>query len=286
MKYSGFVENAIKQKYAYKFKSFMFSISSVIFMLIQYYLWKAIFESNGGMLYNIGLKQYISYIGMGLVVENITLCPQDLVVGEEVKSGSVAINLLKPFSYGKMVFARHIGEKVGELVSLIPVFLLIVLGTGVNYVSCVTFLQFLLSLFLALIIAFLACYFTGLMAFWATNCWGLHFLRKSLTFLFSGHVIAIEMLFQAAKSDMTNIPLPLISKELAKGFFCILGHISYLLPFQTMYYTPTAIYTGIISGHKKVLLHILLQVFWIIFMLLLISFIWKKAQDKITILGG
>lgn len=285
-KYSGFIENSLKQKFAYKFKTFIFSISSLIFMLIQYYLWKAIFDSNHGTLYNYGFKQYIAYIGIGLLVENLTLCPQDLAVGEEVKSGSVAINLLKPFSYRRMVFARHIGEKLGDLVSLVPILLVVVLGTGVNAASGLTIIEFLISLLLAFILSFLSCYLTGILAFWVTNCWGLHYLRKSLTFLFSGHVIAIGILFQVSRSQVNNNPVSFLGEEFTKHFFGLLGHLSYCLPFQAMYYSPSAIYTGMISGQQQIWLHIALQLFWVVFLLFLTSFIWKKAQDKITILGG
>lgn len=286
MKYTGFFQNAIKQKYAYRFKALVFSISPLIFMLIQYYLWKAIFESNNGNLFNISMTQYLSYVGVGLIVENVTLCQQDLLVGDEVKSGNVAISLLKPLNYGAMVFSRHLGEKAGELLSLIPVFLFIIFGIGINMVSNVVLLEFFISLILAFIIMFFLCYMTGLLAFWATNCWGLHFLRKSLTFVFSGQAIAVGMYFAVGKSDIINLPFSFISAEFIKHLFLVLGYISYSLPFQAMYYTPSGIYTGIINGQQEILIHMFVQLLWIIFLLFVIKLIWKKAEKRIAILGG
>ncbi|MCB2295714.1 ABC-2 family transporter protein [Clostridium algoriphilum] len=286
IKYSGFFQNAIKQKYAYKFKVLVFSISPLIFMLIQYYLWKAIFESNNGILFNVSMVQYLSYVGIGLIVENVTLCQQDLLVGEEVKSGNVAMSLLKPLNYGAMVFARHLGDKIGELISIVPVFLFVILRISINTVSIVVLLEFLISLILAFVIMFFLCYITGLLAFWATNCWGLHFLRKSLSFVFSGQAIAIEMYFMVGKSNITYLPFSFLSAEFIKQLFQALGYISYCLPFQAMYYTPSGIYTGIISGQQNILIHMFLQLIWIIFMMFIIKLIWKKAEKRISILGG
>lgn len=285
-KYSGFFENSIKQRFAYKFKAMAFSASSIIFMLIQYYLWRSIFESNGGTLYTIGIHQYLAYIGVGLLIENLIFCPQDLLVGDEIRTGNVAMNLLKPFSYRMMVFARHLGEKVGDLVSLIPVFLTVVIVTGLRFAPALLMVQFSLSLILAFVIAFFICYLTGIIGFWATNIWGLHFLRKSLTFLFSGHVVAVCIFFQVANSSTLTVPLPFITPEFIQGFFKVLGSIAYILPFQATYFTPAGIYTGLIQGQQEILYHILLQIFWVIFLYLLTSFVWNKAQKRITILGG
>jgi ABC-2 type transport system permease protein len=255
-------------------------------MLIQYYLWRAIFESNNGHLFNITMSQYLSYVGIGLIIEHTTLSQQDLAVGEEVRSGSLAINLLKPFNYGLMVFARHVGDKVGEFVSLIPVILFIILGTGLNQVSPIVLLEFFVSLIFAFVIMFLACYITGLFAFWATNYWGLHFLRKSLTFVFSGHAVAIGLLLEVSRGSIEYIPIPFVSAEFIKSMFGFIGHLAYLLPFQAMYYTPASIYTGMVSGQKDILAHMVLQIIWIVVMLLLAKFVWNKGQKKIAILGG
>jgi ABC-2 type transport system permease protein len=196
----------------------------------------------------------------------------------------VAMSLLKPFNYGWMVFARHVGEKIGELVSLIPVFILVFILIDINFSSMINILLFCLSLPLSFVIMFSVCYLTGLLAFWTTNSWGLHFLRKSLTFLFSGHAIAIGLFLNAANTSTLSIFN--IHPDIIRTFFKIFGYLAYILPFQAMYYTPTGIFSGIIGGTAYKLLHITIQVVWILIMLFVIKFTWKKAQQKISIYGG
>ena len=285
-KYTGFVENAFKVEYAYKFRALIWSISSLIFMFIQYYLWKAIFTSNGGVLYDITVKQYIAYIGIGLIVYNLTSCFQDLRIAEEVKSGNISVNLLKPFSYRRMVLARHIGGKFGSFISQIPMIIIVAFFLRVNNVSGVIWLEFLLSIVLSFILIFLLCYFVGVLTLWFTNYWGLHVLRTSIASIFSGQVVAIDLFRQIGRQGVTSFPIPFISPEFIQSFFRFLGYAAYALPFQAMYYTPVGIYTGMIKGQGAILLHLLLQVFWIVFLYLLSDLEWKHVQKKITILGG
>ena len=66
----------------------------------------------------------------------------------------------------------------------------------------------------------------------------------------------------------------------------VFGYISYCLPFQAMYYTPSGIYTGIINGQQEILIYMLVQLLWITFLLFVIKLMWKKAEKRIAILGG
>ncbi|MCX7922999.1 MAG: ABC-2 family transporter protein [Clostridia bacterium] len=285
-KYWAFGENSIKEQYAYKLRSFIWTVFFTLNMLIQYFVWKAVFESNNGVFYNISLKQYISYIGIGLIVTTLSLSYQYLFIAGEVRNGNVAMSLIKPISFNRLVFAKHVGWKVGELINLIPIVIIVFFVTGANTVSPLVFFEFALSVVFAFIISYLFSYLLGILTFWITNYWGLHLLRLSLSIIFSGQVIAIPIYFKIGEGGMTSIPIPFLSSDFVAVFFKMLGFISYILPFQTMYFTPTGIYTGLISGEQQVFFHLFLQAFWIVFLYLLIKFVWKKVQNDITILGG
>ena len=50
-KYSAFTTNALKEKYTYRFKALMWSLSTLFNMLVQYYLWRSVYEEvNGNFL--------------------------------------------------------------------------------------------------------------------------------------------------------------------------------------------------------------------------------------------
>ena len=69
----------------------------------------------------------------------------------------------------------------------------------------------------------------------------------------------------ANNSGIKNVPFDFIPVWLIENTFLAIAYISYLLPFQAMFYTPSAIYTGLIVGTNNILLHIGVQLFWILF---------------------
>lgn len=285
-KYLAFTQNAIKEMYAYKFRAFISVIGDFVFLFVEYFLWKAIFEANGGSFYNIKLEQYITYIVIGLLVSRLTRCNIDFDIAQEVKNGNVVMNLLKPYSYLKMNFSKHIGYTIGGLFNLIPVLIAVFIMTGFKNLESINVVYFLISLVFAFAIGFLFSMFIGLLAFWLTNIWGLNLFKWNLIAIFSGQMIAINFFFKIGESGFANMPISFIPPQIIQGLFRAMGYIAYLLPFQAMAYTPSAIYTGMISGNGNVLSHIGLQIFWVITMTALIKTMWGRAQSKLTIMGG
>lgn len=285
-KYMAFTQNAIKEMYAYKFRALISVVGDFVFLFVEYFLWKAIFEANGGKFYNVKLEQYITYIVIGLLVSRLTRCNIDFDIASEVKNGNIIMNLLKPYSYLKMNFSKHIGYTIGGLFNLIPVFITIYLLTGFKNLNYAIIIYFAISLVFAFAIGFLFSMFIGLLAFWLTNIWGLNLFKWNLIAIFSGQMIAINFFFEIGASGFANVPISFISPEILQGFFTSMGYIAYLLPFQAMAYTPSAIYTGMISGSTNVISHIALQMFWVVAMMALVKTMWNRAQLKLTVMGG
>lgn len=285
-KYFGFTSNAIKEMYAYKFRAMIWVLYDFVFLFVEYFLWKAIFEANGGNMYDITLKQYIGYIVIGLLVAKITRCNIDFDISSEVKNGNIVMNLLKPYSYLKMNFAKHIGYTIGSAFTFVPVLIMVYLLAGFPEISMGTAIVFFISLGFAFVIGFLFSLIIGMLAFWLTNIWGLNLFKWNLVALFSGQMIAINMLFKFGENGLPNTPLIFLSSEAMQMFFKAMGYIAYMLPFQSVFYTPSAIYSGMIGGGREVAIHIAIQIFWVIFMTAVIKLMWKRAQAKLTIMGG
>lgn len=117
--------------------------------------------------------------------------------------------------------------------------------------------------------------------------WGVQFLVGSLSGIFSGQMLAINFYTKLGKEATTLASvLPLLDYDKLTVFFRDLGIMAYCLPFQSMYYTPISILTGIIDTPEKIIFNIMLQVMWLIVLNLIADIMWKVAQKKITILGG
>lgn len=287
-KYEAFAFNALKEKYAYRFKSVMWSLSTLFNMLVQYFLWKTIYaESSGAAFMGIEEKKYMIYISFGVVFYNITSCMENMIIAEDIKSGNIAMNLCKPISYKTMVFFRHIGGKLGEIFGLIPLIFVAVLLSGSAICIDIKMIFSIISIIIAFFLAFTFSYIIGLITFWTTNYWGIQFLANSIMGLFSGQLVSISFYKEIGKGLINfNTGIQIFQNPIFTDFFWILGKIAYMLPFQSMYYTPMSIFSGIISEPKKIVGHILLQCLWLLILTIVSHIMWKKAQKRISILGG
>lgn len=285
-KYNAFTLNALKEKYAYRFKAIMWSLSMLFNMLVQYYLWKAVYNETNGSFMGVSQENYLAYISFGVVFYNITSCMENMNMAEDIKSGNIAMNLSKPINYKMMVFFRHVGTKLGEAIGLIPLILVAFLLTN-NTIITSDMNAFLLSTILAFLLMFTFSYIVGLVTFWTTNYWGVQFFTNSIMGLFSGQLVSIGFFVEIGKGiENINSNWSFFQKPIVTLFFNVLGKTAYCLPFQGMYYTPMSILSGIINEPHDIAVHIILQMFWLIVLNIISCILWKKAQNKIAIYGG
>lgn len=287
-KYTGFVSNSLKTVLAYRFGALIWMIFPVVFMLIQYFLWTGIFDSAGGTLYSIKLSQYLTYIGIGYITIRFASCGREGMISNELKNGNVATALTKPYDYITMNFFQHLGQRLAFGIQSIPMVVMIILIAQIPLQSLPYIGYYLVSLIFAFALNFLFSVFIGSIAFWIVNVWGLFLLRGGLRMLFSGEIIAITFFFKIAEEGVKiqNFPLHSLDTAGVKAIFHALGVIAYCLPFQAMYNTPSAIYSGMFASDREVLLHLGLQVLWIVFFLVINKLLWKKALNRVTIFGG
>lgn len=286
-KYSIFASNALKQKYAYRFKAVMWSLSTLFNMLVQYYLWKSVYEEINGVFLGVSQTNYLVYICFGVVFYNITSCMENMNIAEDIKSGNIAMNLCKPINYKIMVFFRHIGAKAGEIIGLIPLIAVAFFLTGNALLHVANLGVFIISTVLAFLLIFTFSYIIGLVTFWTTNYWGVQFFTNSIMGLFSGQLVAINFYLEiGAGLQNVNSNWEFFHNPAVIAFFNTLGTLAYCLPFQSMYYTPMSILSGIINKPKEIIMHIFLQLFWLLILNGIVYSMWKRAQKKITIYGG
>jgi ABC-2 type transport system permease protein len=285
-RYLGFTLNAVQSFWTYRFRMLIWIVFDFVVLGVQYFLWTAIFASTGGNLFGIGLPQYLSYVGLGLLIGRITGTDLDGNVAQDIKRGDIAMGLIKPVSYFGMVAAQRLGGTVGSLVAMLPVTLVIAFFIGFPPVPPGIAAAGVLSIVLSYVLVTIFSFLLGILAFWITNYWGLFLFKQHIIALFSGEVIALNLLFQFGSQGIPNFPIPGVAEGTMKALFTGLGIVSYCLPFQAMSYTPSAILTGMIVGPGAVAGHLALQGFWILALGLLTAWAWGRAQRRVTILGG
>lgn len=265
--YIPFAKSEIQRSLAYRL-SFIGSILwNILQIIIACYLWTAIFSSTSAKVMNGFTKnEMIVYIIISSLTAMTIGNGIEWVVGSEVQSGEIAINLIRPISYQARLLSQALGRVLWQSITI---FFPIWIGMlAYNYFllgqlppNILTILTYFLSLIFSFIIWFLFNFCFGLMAFYVTYMWGLNMFKNAIVKFISGSIIPIVF-------------FPVWFQKIIMFF-----------PFASTNYTPVMIYLNKYNslGTLKVLC---IQILWIILLYFCSELFWRKAIRKLTIMGG
>lgn len=284
-RYGGFTLNIIQATWVYRFRLLIWVLYDFVVLGVQYFLWSAIFSASGGSLFGVGAAQYLSYVGVGLMIGRVIACDNDGEVAQLIKQGDIAQQLVRPLTFFVTMAATQVGKTVGSLIAMVPISVVVVLFIGLPSVEPWIAAAGVLAVLQAYVLVTIFAFLLGILAFWITNYWGLFLFKQHIIALFSGEVIALNLLHKFATEGVPQLPIPGLDAGAMQAVFQTLWVVSYCLPFQAMSFTPSGIFTGMI-GPEAVGLHLALQTLWIVLLGALTAWVWSRAQHRITILGG
>ena len=258
-------KNTFQESFTYRRNTIAGMLATFLTLWFRLIVWQVLYRENGTdelmgrtlpdmLTYTIITTIVAMFTGAGRVAE---------LVEERMKSGEIALDLLRPTSARMMLVARTWGDKTLEIVSdIIPLAIGIVIAGGMLLPRSFShsmlfllslFLGYLINLMFALVVACLAFYFVPVV----TLNWFLMFFVVAM----SGTLIPLWML---------------------PGW---LRAIALALPFQAANYVPASIYLGTmdISALPGT---IGVQLLWIVGLWLLQFAMWRRGMRRITLHGG
>lgn len=265
--YFPFSKSIIQSNMTYKLNFIMSICGGVIKTIVTYYLWKAIFKSSSQSTLNgFTLDDMVMYIIVSFITSRLITNSIDFQIGEEVKQGSIAMNLIKPIDYHAKLFFEALGKLLQELLFFVlPMGTFIILikyaTIGHQPLSLLSLLLYFVSMFLSFCILFLINVSFGLIAFYTTNIWGVTYIKFAITRFLSGELIPIVF-------------FPFWVQNILK-----------FMPFTSLNYSPVMICLGKM-GLKQNINLLLLQIVWIALLFISSRWVWHKAIRRLTILGG
>lgn len=250
----------------YRMASVTALTTQLIWGLMECLAYKAIAEASGGNL-PMEYSSIVTYIWLKqalLALFHTWASDNDLFA--MIANGNISYELCRPVSIYSMWFSRVSGARIAEaIMRCIPVLLCAFLMPKpykmTPPVNGVSFLLFLVTLFLALgititfiMLVFMLCFFTISPQGWRMV------LTGAVDFL-SGNII----------------PLPFFPKK-----YLFLVEMS---PFAYMQNVPFRIYSGDLAG-GEIYQCILRQIFWLVTLMLLGVVLWKQAEKRVVVQGG
>ena len=266
-KYLPFIRAGVQSAVAYRTDFFFHIIGSILACFIMYFLWRAVFlSSNQAVLEGFTQNNMVMYIFVSFFSEFMIGCECHWNIATEINDGSIAMRILKPVSFNMTYLFQDIGFKIATVL-----FMFIPLVGGIEiyrtYISgtvqfnILSFSIYFFSVILAYLINFYFSICFGFTAFVLKYFWGTNILKICIVRFLSGAMVPLAFF--------------------PSGFRNVLE----VLPFASLSYTPVMIYSGLYTSRQTVL-HIGLQIFWLVFFYLLSKMIWSVVIKRLCVQGG
>lgn len=247
---------------AYRLNYFSGILTYVIYIGGYYFLWSAVYgerEVLGGMT----AVQMSTYLAVSWMTRSFYFNYLDREIAEEIKTGLVAIQFIRPYNYLFSKLTGAFGEGLFRLLFwMLPGMLIAVWLFPVQLpIAAATYGLWALAGLLAFFVNALLNSAFGLITFFLQNAQGLRWAKGLATDLLSGLFLPLHFF---------------------PGWFQVVVE---WLPFQAIAYLPSMIFTGNLQG-ADAWGAIGLQLAWILILALLNALLWRRARRYLVVQGG
>lgn len=261
LKYGAITQTNLQNQLAYVWDALGRAVFIILIMFIFVQLWTAVYESQGAeVIAGLTLADTIWYF---LIAEMIELGKfrHDQRISEEVKDGSIAYTLSRPYNYLAYHFFNGLGESVVKMVLIFFLGMpIVLLNAGLPSLTLQSLPAILLVLFLALVLDFCMASSIGLLAFVTEDTFSFRLIYQKLMFILGGLLIPLDF-------------LPAWLQRIAR-----------LLPFSQVTYAPAKLF---VAFEWQLFLNTLaLQTFWIAVMGSLLFLQYRWATRRLVVNGG
>lgn len=245
---------------------FLFSFfGALIPIVIQYFLWTAIFEHSGqSVVYGYTYVQIITYTILAGIISKLIVSGVEFEIAEDIKNGKLNKFIVQPIGYLPYRIFMYLGNKfIYVFITLaILLFILTILNSyfALN-IQWERIMLFFPILCLSIILNFLVYYSISAIAFWLVEIWHFFYATSFVVTILSGGVF----------------PLDIFGETVVK--------ISNFLPFKYIIFFPTNVLNGKLPLNE-VMDGLWMQVIWVMIMFVVSKIIWSFGYKKYTAVGG
>jgi ABC-2 type transport system permease protein len=264
-KYSKAFELGFETALEYRVNFLISLISAAYPIMIQTFLWTAIFNSSSEpVVYGYTYSQMIAYTFMAGLVARIVRTGFEYEIMDDVKSGRFSKFLVQPLGYFPYRLCSYFGQKLPGQVMILIILVLVLVGLtafGMLTLEVGRVLAFVVTLILAVTLNFLIFYCFSAVAFWIVEIGFLFEGIRIVTVLLSGGIFPLDV------------------------FGDTFMRINNFLPFKYTVSYPINVLNGKV-GVEELLVGLLVQVLWIGGCLLLAKVLWTEGGKRYVAVGG
>ncbi len=256
----------IMESLQYRLGTAVTLFANLIYLVLVYFLWKAIYASAGTDVVNgMTFTDTMIYLILATALFNFLEMFVVWDMSRSIQSGKIILDLLKPMNFREYTFWSYSGSHVVLFaLTFVPTFLVVLIVTNGAIPMGVNLLWFVIATVLALIVNFSMEMIVATICLYTESTWGINIVKETIVLLLSG----------------ASIPLAFFPETFRK--------VVDLLPFRAVYDIPLTILlqkNG--SDSLEGLLPMFgLQLLWAVILTLAGTLFWNYSVRKITVNGG
>jgi ABC-2 type transport system permease protein len=264
--YIPFTKGVMQTYAAYQMNFYLYVLGDALQISVLIYIWFAVFSSSSNeIIQGFTFMEIIGYVIMSNLTGVLISNEAHWEIGQDVRTGNIAMNLIKPVNYQIRQYFMSLGGLMMNFIFLfLPIWLIY---STYSYffmdlkLDPIRIVLYLFSAYFSSLILFFINFLFGLAAFFVEYIFGFIFAKEAVLRLLSGQLIPLSF-----------FPTGILA-------------VFKFLPFAGMIYTPVMIYMGKYTINET-FSNMTIQLVWIVILFIITQFLWKKAIKRLTILGG
>lgn len=259
--FGSFIRQAFQFASVYRFNFFVEIFLTFLRMYGIYWVWRVLYTQKPGA-FGVDQQQMVTYGVLGMALEIFVWSRPQWYMANQVKSGAIDTDLMKPLDFHVHMLARSTGETLVGAVLAIPALVVSFLFLGVSLPPDLwTALAFFTSLALGFLVLFHLNFMLGSLAVLTLDIRHISWAYFSIVRFFGGQMVPL-WLFPSFVLAIANV-----------------------LPFQSTYFIPMSIYIGRIVG-LDVMKALGFQFTWLVVLVLCSRLLWSWAHTRLVVQGG
>jgi ABC-2 type transport system permease protein len=256
------VKNSFMSDFAYRGHLYFTFAGSIIYLIVSWFLWKAIY-ANGGTIGGLTFSQAYMYVGISIGISSIMQTDVDWQLHRFVSSGDIIRFLTKPIDFPLQLFADASGSGItNSMMIALPSFIVVYIISGAGLPSPAGILFFVISVAIGYLLNFFFDFLIGLTVFLTQSIGGVVMAKDTIVLFLSGAVVPLAFFPEGVRRVLN------------------------WLPFQALYNTPVRLLIDNSLGTGDVAILFLKQAGWLILFYLIVRIFFSKALKRLVVNGG
>lgn len=263
-KYFSIARAAVIETLQFRLSLLMTVVGNLLYLLLIYNLWKAIFASSTEPVINgMTFEDTMIYLVFASALFNFMEMYMVWGMGRSIQEGQIVVELLKPMKHRTYTFFNGIGESVVKFfTTFMPTAIIVYFVSKRAIPLGWNLLFFVISVICSMLIHFYIDYIVGTICMYTESIWGINIMKEVIVSLLSG----------------ATIPLVFFPDVLQK--------IAMVLPFQAMCNAPLRLLLNTDISGKELVTVLGMQIAWVILLRIGSDIFFRISVKKITVNGG